>query len=99
MTEECPSACIGFEEMSMLLILPRRTSWKVAVAPTRNRLIFAVKGFSSTKEVEATPVLTMSIGNVKEALLIRFWCNAGIETGDNRISESASFRDSIGVES
>jgi hypothetical protein len=98
-TEECPFACIGFEETSMLLIFPRRTPWKVAVAPTRNRLMLAVKGFWSTKEVEATPVLTISIGNVREALLIRVWCNAGIVTGDNRISDSALFRDSIGVES
>lgn len=82
----------------MLLIFPRKMPWKVAVAPIRNRLILAVKGFLSTKEVEATPVFTIFVGNVRETLWIRVWCNAGIETGDNRIAESALFRDSIGVD-
>lgn len=60
--------------------------------------MLAVNGLARTNEAEATPVFTISSGNVRAALLIRVWCNAGIVTGDSRIWERADFKESMGVE-
>lgn len=64
---------------------------------TSSILILAVKGLTSVKEADATPVLTMSIGNVREALLTIFCFKAGIVAG-KRIWDRACWSDSIGVE-
>ena len=79
--------------MSTLLIFPSNIPWNVATESTSSRLILAVKGFTRVNEVEAIPVLMMSRGNVKEALLIRVCRRAGIVTGDKWICDRADLRD------
>lgn len=70
-TDECPSAWIGCDDASTVLIFPNTTPWNVAVAPSFSRLILAVNGLASVKVVKATPVFTISRGNTREALLIK----------------------------
>lgn len=60
--------------------------------------MLAVNGLSRVKVASAMPVLTMSVGKVKDVLTIKFCSKAGIMTGDNFISDIASCKDSIGVE-
>lgn len=98
-TSLCPPAWIGLDEISTWSMVPSFSPRKVAIALTFNKLMLAVNGLESVKEVEAVPVWIMSSGNVSEALLMSVWCSAGIFTGDNRICESADFNESIGVES
>ena len=45
------------------------------------------------------PVLTMSVGNVKDVEVMSDTLIPAISTGDNLISDRAVFRDCIGVES
>ena len=93
-----PSAWIGWAEASILGIVPSVKPWKVAVAPSLRRLMLAVNGFASVKEVVATPVSTILMGNVSEALVIKFWWIPGIVTGDRCIWESAGWSDSMPVD-
>lgn len=69
---------MGEEDTSTFLIAPRNRFWNVALAVRSRMLIPAVKGLSRTKDVSAMPVCTISVGNTNEALVIRFWCRAGI---------------------
>lgn len=80
------------------MITPRLRPWKVAVAPTSRRFILAVNGFDNANEAVATPVCTISIGNVRDVPVIRFWCKAGIVTGESLIWERADCSDWICVE-
>ena len=43
--------------------------------------MLAVKGLTSVKEADATPLLAMSVGNVNETLLTIFCFKAGIIAG------------------
>ena len=68
---------------------PRVKLWNLAVAATFRRLILAVNGLASVNEVDAIPVLTMSVGKTSDADLMRVWCRAGIVTGERRICDNA----------
>lgn len=74
----CPSAWMGEEDTSTWSMSPKNKSWKVAFAVRSKMLMLAVNGLASAKELCATPVCTMSVGNTKEALVIKFWCKAGM---------------------
>lgn len=95
----CPSACIGSDDTSTSWIVPSVSPRYVAVAPTVSRLMLAVNGLARMKEARAMLVFTISVGNVKEVLLISVSCIAGIVTGDRTISERAICKDLIEVES
>lgn len=43
--------------------------------------MLAVKGLTNVKEADATPVLTMSVGNVNETLVTIFRLKEGIVAG------------------
>jgi hypothetical protein len=89
----CPAAWIGEEDRSTFLMLPKSRPWKDAIAPTARRLMLAVNGFERMNVAEATPVCAMLTGNVSFVLVIKFWCRAGIVTGESRICERADCKD------
>lgn len=92
-TEPCPEATIGWAEISTLGIFPSVKSWKVTLADNRSRLMLAVNGLARVNSVLATPVLTILVGNERDASLIKFCLSPGSVTGDNLIWASADCKD------
>ena len=86
----CPSAWIGLAERSTWLMLPSEIFWKVATAVTCRRLMLAVNGFDKVNSTEAIPVWTILAGKSRVVLVIKFWCKAGITTGESFISDRAN---------